>query len=250
MKRLFLFVTMVAMSVAAMAGLMIPSIEIKDNLDGYEFFYVTPTTSMVSSGGITATSFFWGIDDDEVQTVVPSDVLIGSLMKSGYNVVTSILPESADKTLILTYGYVGKRRMDLFSHASEIIVNVQNAKTQKIVASIKAESFADTESECIRQALNSALMMLHYAMNPKIEYGILNAYKKSVYVELHNQTPNVVEKVKLRISYFDGETLIHQQEAVVNRTLVPDQQTKEYIKRDKIAQNKNSLIHVELIDYQ
>ena len=140
--------------------------------------------------------------------------------------------------------------MGLLSHACEIRVNVQNAKTQKIVASISAEGWDDTESDCIRQALNSALMMLHYAMNPKIEYGILNAYKKSVYVELHNQTPNVVEKVKLRISYFDGETLIHQQEAIINRTLAPDQSAREYIQRDKIAQNRKYRADIEFIDYQ
>ena len=59
-----------------------------------------------------------------------------------------------------------------------------------------------------------------------------------------------MEKVKLRISYFDGETLIHQQEAIINRTLAPDQSAREYIQRDKIAQNRKYRADIEFIDYQ
>ena len=260
MKRLFMFIAAVGMACSMIAQVMFPSIEIKDNLNGYEYFYVTPTNSVVSSSGIHSysshtSSFgfnnsFSTLSGGKVQTVVPSDMLIGSLMNNGYNVVSSITPELAEKTLIITYGYVGKRQMNLFSHASEIILNIQNAKTQKIVASIKAEGWEDTESECIREALNSALMMLFYAINPKIEYEIDQVYKKSIYFTIHNKTPNLIEKMKFKISYFDNDILVHQQEVIIKEMLLPDKSTQQFIKRDKIAQNKNYQINIQIIEYK
>lgn len=78
-------------------------------------------------------------------------------MKKGYTPLPSITEQLADKTLVVSYGYTGRRQMGLFSYASCIIIQIRDAKTHQIVASCEAEGCGADETDDILQAIYSGL---------------------------------------------------------------------------------------------
>lgn len=78
-------------------------------------------------------------------------------MKKGYTPVPSVTDELADKTLVISYGYTGRRQIGLFSYASCIIIQVRDAKTHEMVASCESEGCGEDETDDILQAIDSGL---------------------------------------------------------------------------------------------
>lgn len=78
-------------------------------------------------------------------------------MKKGYTPLPSITEQLADKTLVVSYGYTGRRQLGLFSYASCIIIQIRDAKTHQIVASCEAEGCGEDETDDILQAIYSGL---------------------------------------------------------------------------------------------
>ena len=156
MKRLF-FCALVAMFAFAGCGVMLnaPVASVKNNLYKYNYVYVVPTSAVTSSSGVSEN--IWGVYGGQTKTVSPSETISGYLMKVGFTPVPSVTEELADKTLVVSYGYTGRRQLGLFAYASCIIIQMRDAKTHEMVASCEAEGCGDDETDDILQAIYSGL---------------------------------------------------------------------------------------------
>ena len=99
----------------------------------------------------------YGVYGGATKTISPSEVISGYLMKKGYTPVPSITDELADRTLVVSYGYTGRRQLGLFSYATCIIIQMRDAKTHEMVASCESEGCGSDETEDVLQAINSGL---------------------------------------------------------------------------------------------
>lgn len=155
MKKI-LFCILVALSFAS-CGFMInvPTASVHTNLRNYPYVYIIPTAPVTSSSGVYGSAY--GVYGGSTKTITPSEVINGYLMKKGYTPLPSITGELANKTLVVSYGYTGRRQMGLFSYASCIIIQIRDAKTHQIVASCEAEGCGEDETDDILQAIYSGL---------------------------------------------------------------------------------------------
>ena len=156
MKKI-LFLAVIAVALTSCFELKIPVAEVKGNVQDYPYAYVVSTSGVTSSSGVYGNEH--GVYGGLTKTVNPLEVISGYLMKKGYTILPSISPELADKTLIVTYGYTGRRRLSLFAYASCIIIQMRNAKSQAMIVSCEAEAggYDENESVYIFQAINNAL---------------------------------------------------------------------------------------------
>ena len=156
MKRLILC-ALIAMFAFASCGVMLnaPVVSVKNNLYKYNYVYVVPTSAVTSSSGVSEN--IWGVYGGQTKTISPSETISGYLMKIGFTPVPSVTEELADKTLVVSYGYTGRRQLGLFAYASCIIIQMRDAKTHEMVASCEAEGCGSDETDDILQAIYSGL---------------------------------------------------------------------------------------------
>ena len=156
MKKLVLC-ALIAMFAFASCGVMLnaPVASVKSNLYKYSYVYVVPTSGVTSSSGVSEN--IWGVYGGQTKTINPSEVISGYLMKIGYTPLPNITEELVEKTLVVSYGYTGRRQLGLFAYASCIIIQMRDAKTHEMVASCEAEGCGDDETDDILQAIYSGL---------------------------------------------------------------------------------------------
>ena len=78
-------------------------------------------------------------------------------MKKGYTTLPNVDPNLADNTMIVSYGYTGRRKLSLFSYASCIMIQFRDAKTHELIATCEGEGCGEDETADILQAIYSAL---------------------------------------------------------------------------------------------
>lgn len=155
MKRvLFLFVT-ACFLIGCGAMLMAPTSEVKGNIYKYNYVYVIPTSGVTSSSGVYGNQY--GVYGGSTKTVNPSEVISGYLMKKGYTIMPNVDPNLVDNTMIVSYGYTGRRQLSLFSYASCVMIQFRDAKTHELVATCEGEGCGEDETADILQAIYSAL---------------------------------------------------------------------------------------------
>lgn len=132
-----------------------PVAQYNSNVRNYQYVYVVPTAAVTSSSGVYGGQY--GVYGGATKTISPSEVISGYLMKKGYTPVPSITDELADRTLVVSYGYTGRRQLGLFSYATCIIIQMRDAKTHEMVASCESEGCGSDETEDVLQAINSGL---------------------------------------------------------------------------------------------
>ena len=171
-----------------------------------------------------------------------------SMWESGYNVIASIVPEKANQTLVVSYGYTGLGRY----HTSGIIIQMRDAETQKLVASFEAEGYGDSGNEAvgITRAIYKALDWFTYYSNPKIVYKVIDEYRNYIYLDLYNYTPSHVSQVTLFVSYYKDGELVHEQEVEVATNINPSEQQRIYFKRPKEFRSKKLKIRYNVISYK
>ena len=243
MRKLFILLTAVLMAVSVMAQTKAPVVVLKGDPTDYDYFYIAPTSG-VTAGGLAYNPFI-GLYGDETKTIVPSDVISGCLMKNGYDVVYTVKPEKANKTLVVSYGYVGRQ-----GYNSSIIIQMRNGETQDLVATIDAEGAGSNEAEAIDAAIYNGLRMYHYNVFPKIETEIVENHKSALLVDLTNKTPYRINKATLKLSFYSEGEFIHEQIVTVQAVLYPTDWKRIYIKRDKEARNKKYAIRIEVLNYE
>ena len=155
MKRLF-FIFLAALALTGCGAILkVTTANMKSNVNAYVYAYVIPPSGVTSSSGVHGHPH--GASAASTNTANPSEAISGYLMKKGYTVVPSVTPDLAERTLIVSYGYTGRRQLSLFSYASCIIVQMRDAKTHEMVASCEAEGCGSDETEDILQAIYSGL---------------------------------------------------------------------------------------------
>ena len=252
MKRLFILLAAVVMAVSVMAQSWLRVDDVKGDLNAYKYYYVAPTSPITSSSGEAVAvriGLFTGVAGNQTSSVSPSETISGYLMKSGFNVIASVVPELADQTLIVSYGYTGLGRY----HTSGIIIQMRDAKTQELVASFEAEGYGDSGNEAvgITRAIYKALDWFTYHINPEIVYKVIDEYRNYIYLDFYNYTPSHVSQVTLFVSYYnkDGE-LVHEQEVGVATNINPSEQQRIYFKRPKEFRSKKLKIRYNVISYK
>ncbi len=132
-----------------------PTSEVKGNIYKYNYVYVIPTSGVTSSSGVYGNQY--GVYGGSTKTVNPSEVISGYLMKKGYTTLPSVDPNLAANTMIVSYGYTGRRQLSLFSYASCVMIQFRDAKTHELVATCEGEGCGEDETADILQAIYSAL---------------------------------------------------------------------------------------------
>jgi hypothetical protein len=154
MKRLF-FILTAAFLLTGCGTLNVPTADVRGNIYKYNYVYVIPTSGVTSSSGVYGNQY--GVYGGSTRTVNPSEVISGYLMKKGYTPLPSVDPSLADNTLIVSYGYTGRRQLSIFSYASCVMIQFRDAKTHELVATCEGEGCGEDETEDILQAIYSAL---------------------------------------------------------------------------------------------
>ena len=153
MKNFFLLV-IVSISLTSCGigiALKVPTAVTNGNPHNYTYVYVIPTAAVTSSSGVY--DGYGGV----TKTINPSEVISGYLMQKGYTPIPSVTEDLADKTLIVSYGYTGRRQLGLFAYASCIIIQMRDAKTHQMVASCESEGCGSDETDDILQAIHTGL---------------------------------------------------------------------------------------------
>lgn len=164
MKRL-LFVVTTACILTGCGVLKVPTADVKGNVYRYNYVYVIPTSGVTSSSGVYGNQY--GVYGGSTKTVNPSEVISGYLMKKGYTTLPSVDPNLAENTMIVSYGYTGRRLLSLFSYASCVMIQFRDAKTHELVATCEGEGCGEDETADILQAIYSALGVIFTPNNTK-----------------------------------------------------------------------------------
>ncbi len=131
-----------------------PATSIKNgSVDSYKYFYITPTSSLTSSSGVTVSGQYYSSS----KTVNPSDIITGILTKDGLIRLPELKPELTNETLIVNYGESGKRNTGLGGYTIEVTIQFISSKTSSLVCSCTAEGQGSTEADDIRQAITRCL---------------------------------------------------------------------------------------------
>ena len=136
-----------------------PIIQQNEPISFYKYFYITPTTQLTSSSGIVYGGKYGVYGGSSTQTLNPSDVISGNLIKHGMIRLPELVPELLDNTLIVNYGESGRRNY-LLGYSLEVTIQFLSAKTHSIVCISTAEGQGSTEADDLRIAINRALKPL------------------------------------------------------------------------------------------
>ena len=244
--RKFLSLLLIAFAMCAngIAQLKEPTASITGNLNNYEYFYVVPTSGVTSSSSVS------GGYGGATKTIVPSETINGYLMQKGYNTISSIVPEFASKTLIVSYGYTGRRSIPFLSYASCIIIQMRDASSQDLIATFEAEGCGADETDDILEAIYLAMNMFRYCRDPQIVTEVNKIYKGSLFLSFKNNTPTIINHITLRLTYLLDGVKMHEQTTQINTLIHPGYYDVKRVKRDKQAQNKKYTINAEVISYE
>ena len=130
------------------------------NINRYTYAYIIPTSSVTSSSGVMVGVGF-GLYGNEATSVTPSEIIRGYLMQEGYTILPAIDPELVERTMIVSYGYTGRRYFNL-AYASGVIIQFRDAKTHEMIVSAEAEGNGSTASN---EIYNACITALNYIFN-------------------------------------------------------------------------------------
>jgi hypothetical protein len=155
MKRLKLFLAIIAGALITSCGvtLMAPTVNITVPLNGYKYFYVTPTEEKSSTSGYV----YNGIGGSTTHSVNPADIITGCLVKRGYTRVPELKEENLDRTFVVNYGETGRRQASLFAYTIEVTLQFIAADTHEVLCVSTAEGCGETESDDVRLVINRAI---------------------------------------------------------------------------------------------
>lgn len=255
MKKLFLLLVIVLAAVNSMA-------EEAVDWSKYKYAYVIPTSGVTSQGGTFGVNVgnvygnnygvygnsYGSVYSAPTKTINPSETISGKLMQLGYGILPAIDPELAEMTMVVSYGYTGRRDVAL-GYTSCIIVQFRDAKTQDLLASIETEGMGSDETEDILIAINNAFKCWEYSKAPRVEINIDEVTKNYLVLYLENLTPNIIKSFTLRLTYLNEDMVVHEQLYTQNSKITQGSSERVYIKRDKIARDKNLQVKVDVFGY-
>ena len=240
MKRPLILIFLLVTRVLVFADPQQP-VTVNSELNKYRYVYVIPTN------GITYTSSYvytnpYGVYNGSTKTINPSEIISGYLMQYGFTVLPAIDPDLIEETLVVSYGQTG----GFSEQDSEIIIQITDAKTHKVVTSFTAECNGLNDVE----AINDAIHQFCYSLYPEVVVKVQENQKNKIKLRKVNKTPSVIQTITVRLKYYNKEKMIHEQTAVLNERLSPGEDESTVVKKDKIASNQNYTIEVEVESYE
>lgn len=256
MRKIFILCIAAMMAVSAMAELAVlaPKVIIYKDMSKYKFVYIIPTSPITSNSGTSgyisgrAYGMYGGVHSGATKTVNPAEEICGQLVKRGYTILPEVDPDVAEETMIVAYGNIGRRDVTPFAYA--VVLQFTDAETHEKLATIEAESYGETETVEIREAINQAFDVYDYGLSPYMKLKIEEATRSTLVLRLYNRTSNEVKKYTLRIRYYKKDKLIHEQYYTADTSILPGESEKVFIQRDKEARSGKSPIRISIESYE
>lgn len=154
----FLLLCMGAIMFTSCLSIAPTSITRNGSLDGYRYFFVSPTSERNSVNGDTWGDRHGTYGSTSSASVNPADLIAGYLMGRGYIRVPEVKKEDAANTMIINYGD-GNMREGVFFDQRAVTVTIQilNGQTNGLVCVCKAEEKANNDAKATRYAIEKAL---------------------------------------------------------------------------------------------
>ena len=152
-----LFTTIICVIIMSSCVSLKPAIITRNNsLDGYQFFYITPTAELTSSTASVYGNNYGIYGSTQIKSINPSDVIAGYLLKKGFTRVPEITPELRENTLIVNYCESGRWNV-FWGYTIEITIQFLSAQNYSVLCIGTAEGMGSTEADDIRIAINRCL---------------------------------------------------------------------------------------------
>jgi hypothetical protein len=133
------------------------SISRMGSLDGYKYFYVTPTSEHSSVTGNTYGNKGNVYGSTRSSSVNPADQIASYMMNRGYVRVPEVKAKDAKQTLVINYGDGNYREGFFEDRAIEVTIQILNGETNELLCLCRADAKASNEANAIRLALDKGL---------------------------------------------------------------------------------------------
>ena len=131
----------------------------------YKYAVIAPTNTLTSSAAGLYGNGYNVYGSATSKSINPADVIKGSLVKSGFIVLSDVKPELLNETLIVNYGESGRRNLGLLAYSIEVSIQFISAENSSLISSCSAEGVGDTEADDIRIAIRRCLNALLVSEN-------------------------------------------------------------------------------------
>lgn len=157
MKPIKYFLVFFSLTLCA-CGLLRPATHIQnEDLTKYKYVYIPYRANVTSATG----TFYHGTGGVTNKSINPGDLIAGHFIKHGYAILPELNPTLLTETLIVNYGESGRRKIMLgLVNPIEMTIQLLSAATNQVVYSVTAEGIGETESDDVRNAINSCLQNL------------------------------------------------------------------------------------------
>lgn len=240
------FCALMAVSMMGAKKVKAPMVDVRGDLSKYEYVYVIPVSGDKPAPGVPANNGYVIYS----RNLYPSDVISGYLMKFNYTILPECSLEHAEKTLIVSYGFTGRRLLSWVKSACTVFIQMSDAQTHEIVASFEAEGAGYDEVFAMLEAIYTDLELFHYSASPRVAAEPVKISNKQVKIDMTNETPQDIHFVDIRLVYRQNGEIVHEQKATVGKTLQPRQTSTQTIARDADVRGKGYEIEVEVTGYK
>ena len=145
----------------------------KSSIAKYSYAHILPTNTITTGNMKVSTSHFptsigWmnHVEGNGLtESVSPSDVIAGFLMRKGYAIVSKLDSAHTKKTLEISYGDCGCKHMHS-SYYKTVIIQFRDSHTNELIASIESEAMGKSEASATENAIETALKILFKKAEP------------------------------------------------------------------------------------
>lgn len=127
------------------------------SVKNYTYAYIMPTNTITSTSTSGSVINGYGYVGGSSSSINPMDVISGYLMKEGYTVIPNLNTDLLDRTMVVTFGYLGRRSLGPFAYATIILLQFRDAKTHELIESCEAEGCGEDEAQDYLQAIKAAM---------------------------------------------------------------------------------------------
>lgn len=157
-KTIYLLVCFVGILLFASCISLLPtSITRNAPLDGYKYFYVTPTSERNSVRGET-----YGHDGNvygstRSNSINPADLISGYMMAKGYVRVPEVKEKNAKQTMVINYGDGNMREGIFEERAVQVTIQILDGENNELLVVCQADAKDNNESMAIKNAIEKCL---------------------------------------------------------------------------------------------
>lgn len=241
-----LLLLMVSASMMNAKNVNPPTVHIQGDLSKYKYIYVIPVSGDKPAPGVPVNPGYIIYS----RNFYPSDIISGYLMKFNYTILPECSLEHADSTLIVSYGFTGRRLLSMVKSACTVFIQMSDAQTREIVASFEAEGAGYDESFAMVEAIYTDLELFQYGATPSVKASVAKCKKKKVKIELTNKTATTLHAVHVKLIYRTNGAVVHEQSATIGRSLQPRQTGTSTVLRDASVVGKGYDIEVQVVGYE